>query len=269
MKEVYRVGAREVNLSLISAGILFQQLSKGKELPFDLSRMPAVGAFTSSYFLLGLRKGTIWDFDKPRSEQQQLKIGVHYRSASDYFFAILLNAVTNLNIKPVEGFETDVMKTTFLAGDFNAMIVSASENEATLIDSGDLKPLVLIGRSEYPEFVTAGVALSEITNPDASIEVVRTMQEITDFGRILIAAPNTDLETVGLIRQLFDEITARTDYEEAVEKAGLQSAPRPGKDVQRLFAELFNERSKLRSQISAAVECGQKIAEGHVGDCSP
>ena len=62
-----------------------------------------------------------------------------------------MNAVTNLNILPAEGFETDVMKTMFLAGDLNAMMLSGTDPEVGLVQSGDMKPVLLIGTADYPK----------------------------------------------------------------------------------------------------------------------
>ena len=172
IKDVYEFGSREINLTVVSAGVIFDQLSKGNELPFDLSKMPAVGSFTSSNFLLGLGSGTEWDFKIPRAEQPQLKIAVHYRSASDYFFAVLMNAVTNLNILPAEGFETDIMKTMFLAGDLNAIMLSGTDPEAGLVESGEMKPVLLIGTAEYPKSFSGAARLVDVVDPKAD-QVVR------------------------------------------------------------------------------------------------
>ena len=267
IKDVYEFGSREINLTVVSAGVIFDQLSKGNELPFDLSKMPAVGSFTSSNFLLGLGKGTEWDFKIPRAEQPQLKIAVHYRSASDYFFAVLMNAVTNLNILPAEGFETDVMKSMFLAGDLNAIMLSGTDPEAGLVQSGDMKPVLLIGTAEYPKSFSGAARLVDVVDPKADPEVVRTIQEVSDFGRLLLAAPKTTPVAVEALRAAFIRISNDPAYKSDLEVARLVSAPRPGDQVDVFLKKLLGEGAVVRQKITAAMECGRKIADGGSAQC--
>lgn len=267
IKDVYESGSREINLTVISAGVIFDQLSKGNELPFDLSKMPAVGSFTSSNFLLGVGRGADWDFKKPRAAQPQLKIAVHYRSASDYFFAVLLNAVTNLNILPAEGFETDVMKTMFLAGDLNAIMLSGTDPEAGLVQSGDMKPVLLIGTADYPKSFSGAARLVDVVDPKADPEVVRTIQRVSDFGRLLLAAPKTSPVAVDALRAAFIRISNDPAYKSDLEVARLVSAPRPGDQGDVFLKQLLGEGTVVRQKITAAMECGRKIADGSSAQC--
>lgn len=267
IKDVYESGSREINLTVISAGVIFDQLSKGNELPFDLSKMPAIGSFTSSNFLLGVGPGTEWDFKKPRAAQPQLKIAVHYRSASDYFFAVLLNAVTNLNILPAEGFETDVMKTMFLAGDLNAIMLSGTDPEVGLVESGDMKPVLLIGTADYPKSFSGAARLADVVDPKADQEVVKAVQQVSDFGRLLLAAPKTSPEALDALRVAFLRVSADPVYKSDLEAAGLVSTPRPGDEVDVFLKQLLGGASSLRQKITAAMECGRKIADGGSAQC--
>ena len=267
IKDVFESGSREINLTVISAGVIFDQLSKGDKLPFDLSKMPAVGSFTSSNFLLGVGRGTEWDFKKPRAAQPQLKIAVHYRSASDYFFAVLLNAITNLNILPAEGFETDVMKTMFLAGDLNAIMLSGTDPEAGMVESGDMKPILLIGAAEYPKPFSGAARLADVVDPKADQELVKTVQQVSDFGRLLLAAPKTSPEALDALRAAFMRISADPVYRSELEASGLVSSPRPGEQVDVFLKQLLGEGTSLRMKITAAMECGRKIADGGSAPC--
>ncbi len=267
IKDVYESGSREINLTVVSAGVIFDQLSKGNELPFDLSKMPAIGSFTSSNFLLGVGPGTEWDFKKPRTGQPQLRIAVHYRSASDYFFAVLLNAVTNLNILPAEGFETDVMKTMFLARDLNAIMLSGTDPEAGLVESGDMKPVLLIGTAEYPKSFSAAARLAEVADPKADQEIVKTIQQVSDFGRLLLAAPKTPPEALEALRAAFLRISVDPVYKSDLEGADLASAPRSGDQVDVFLKQLLGEGSSLRLKIAAAMDCGRKVAEDSSVQC--
>ncbi len=267
IKDVYESGSREINLTVISAGVIFDQLSKGNELPFDLSKMPAVGSFTSSNFLLGVGQGAEWDFKKPRADQPQLRIAVHYRSASDYFFAVLLNAITNLNILPAEGFETDIMKTMFLAGDLNAIMLSGTDPETGLVESGDLKPVLLVGTTEYPSSFSRAVRLADVVDAKADPEVVKTVQQVSDFGRLLLAAPKTSPETLDALRVAFSRISNDPAYKSDLEAAGLVSAPRPGDQVDVFLKHLLGEGSSLRPKIAAAMDCGRKVADDNSVQC--
>ncbi|HUQ38077.1 MAG TPA: hypothetical protein VM144_17035 [Aestuariivirga sp.] len=267
IKDVYESGSREINLTVISAGVIFDQLSKGDKLPFDLSKMPAIGSFTSSNFLLGVGPGADWDFKKPRAAQPQLRIAVHYRSASDYFFAVLLNAVTNLNILPAEGFETDVMKTMFLAGDLNAIMLSGTDPEAGLVESGEMKPVLLIGAAEYPKQFSGAARLSDVVDPKADQELVKTVQQVSDFGRLLLAAPKTSPEALSALRAAFLRISADPVYTSDLEAAGLASTPRPGEQVDVFLKQLLGEGTSLRLKINAAMECGRKIADNGSAQC--
>ena len=268
LKEVYESGERDIVLSVISAGVIFQQISKGGELPFDLARMPAIGSFTSSYFALGLGKDVAWDFSKARGTQPQLKIGVHYRSASDFFFAALLNQVTNLNIKIAEGFETDVMQTMFLAGDFNAIVFSAVGSELDTVKSGDLKPALLIGTGSYASVVASAPRLPEVVTPDADPEIVSTMQQITDCGRVLLAAPSTPPEVVDALRAAFDAVVKSESYAAKTATLGEGLDPKNGAEVSALFGRLFAAGSPLQAKLKAAVECGRLAGEGGGGNCT-
>jgi len=267
IKDVFESGSREINLTVISAGVIFDQLSKGDKLPFDLSKMPAVGSFTSSNFLLGVGRGTEWDFKKPRAAQPQLKIAVHYRSASDYFFAVLLNAITNLNILPAEGFETDVMKTMFLAGDLNAIMLSGTDPESGLVESGDMKPVLLIGAAEYPKLFSNAARLTDVVDPRADQELVKTVQQVSDFGRLLLAAPKTSPEALVALRAAFLRISADPVYRSELEASGLVSSPRPGEQVDVFLKQLLGEGTSLRMKITAAMECGRNIADGGAAQC--
>lgn len=267
IKDVYESGSREINLTVISAGVIFDQLSKGDKLPFNLSKMPAIGSFTSSNFVLGVGRGTDWDFKKPRAAQPQLRIAVHYRSASDYFFAVLLNAITNLNILPAEGFETDVMKTMFLAGDLNAIVLSGTDPEAGLVESGDMKPVLLIGAAEFPKQFSGAARLADVVDPKADQELVKTVQQVSDFGRLLLAAPKTSPEALSVLRAAFLRISADPVYTSDLEAAGLISTPRPGEQVDVFLKQLLGEGTSLRLKITAAMECGRKIADVSAAQC--
>ncbi|MDO8354303.1 MAG: hypothetical protein Q7T14_12640 [Aestuariivirga sp.] len=267
IKDVFESGSREINLTVISAGVIFDQLSKGDKLPFDLSKMPAIGSFTSSNFLLGVGPGADWDFKKPRAAQPQLRIAVHYRSASDYFFAVLLNAVTNLNILPAEGFETDVMKTMFLAGDLNAIMLSGTDPEAGLVESGDMKPVLLVGTTEYPKAFSGAARLADVVDPKADQEVVKTVQQVSDFGRLLLAAPKTSVEALDALRAAFLRISADPVYRSELEAAGLVSVPRPGDQVDVFLKHMLGEGSSLRPKIAAAMDCGRKVADDNSVQC--
>ncbi|MEP7172690.1 MAG: hypothetical protein ABI705_04280 [Aestuariivirga sp.] len=267
IKDVYESGSREINLTVISAGVIFDQLSKGDKLPFDLSKMPAIGSFTSSNFLLGVGPGADWDFKKPRAAQPQLRIAVHYRSASDYFFAVLLNAITNLNVLPAEGFETDVMKTMFLAGDLNAIMLSGTDPEAGLVESGDMKPILLVGTTEYPKSFSSAARLADVVDPKADPEVVKTVQQVSDFGRLLLAAPKTSPEALDALRLAFSRISNDPAYKSDLEVAKLVSAPQSGDQVDLFLKQLLGEGSSLRPKLAAAMDCGRKIADDSSVQC--
>lgn len=270
LKEVYEAGNRDIVLAIVSAGVIFQQIAKGGELPFDLSGMPAIGSFSSSYFALGLGKDVSWDFSRPRGSQPQLKIGVHYRSASDFFFAALLNQVTNLNIKIAEGFETDVMRTMFLAGDFNAVVFAAVGSDLDSVKAGELKPALLIGTGSYSPVVASAPRLSEVTLPGADPEIVSTMQQITDCGRVLISAPSTPPEVVAALRAAFDAVVKSESYALKAAQLGEGLDPKSGTDVSELFGRLFKDGSQLQAKLRAAVECGRQSGEGEgsSGNCT-
>jgi hypothetical protein len=217
--------------------------------------------------LLGVSPGTEWDFKKPRGGQPQLRIAVHYRSASDYFFAVLLNAVTNLNILPAEGFETDVMKTMFLARDLNAIMLSGTDPEAGLVESGDMKPVLLIGTAEYPKSFHAAARLADIADPKADQEIVKTIQQVSDFGRLLLAAPKTSPEALDALRVAFVRINADPKYQSDLKTAGLVSVLRPGDQVDVFLKQLLGEGSSLRLKLAAAMDCGRRVAEDNSVQC--
>ena len=181
---------------------------------------------------------------------------------------MLLNAVTNLNILPAEGFETDIMKTMFLAGDLNAIMLSGTDPEAGLVESGEMKPVLLIGTSEYPKAFSGAARLADVVDPKVDQEVVKAVQQVSDFGRLLLAAPKTSPEALYALRVAFLRISVDPVYKSDLKAVqALVSTPRPGDEVDAFLKQLLGGASSLRQKITAAMDCGRKIADGGSAQC--
>jgi tripartite-type tricarboxylate transporter receptor subunit TctC len=267
MKDVYDSGPKEIDIAIISAGIIFKQMTD-QDLPFDLSEMKAIGSLASSNYMLAIRNDKQWDLSAKKFTQEQLQIGVHYRAASDYFMSQLLNVTTNLDIKAIEGFETDVMVTTLLAGDFNAILMGASDPVSQNFPT-DLKPVLLIGQSQtYPDFANGAPRLRDVASNEIEMDIVNVLESISDVGRILLAEPGiSDGDLTDLISD-FEEIVNDENYLEANKKIDVSISPSNAKNVNELFDALLSSDSPINKKIQSALACGAAQADSRRDDCS-
>lgn len=267
LKEVYESGPKEIDIAIISAGPILKQMTD-ENLPFDLSKMKAIGSLASSNYLLAVRNDAQWDLRAEKFTQPQLTIGVHYRAASDYFMSQLLNTQTNLDIKAVEGFETDVMVTTLLAGDFNAILLGASDPVSKNFPA-DLKPVLLIGQSNtYPDFTKSAPRLRDSLSQPSDMEIVNVLETISDAGKILLAEPSISQDDLNDVISAFTTIVSDPAYVTENQKIDIAISPSDAATINSLFSSLLSKDNALSLKIQSALSCGVEQAEHRVGECS-
>lgn len=266
LKEVYESGPREIDIAIISAGPIFKQMTTDN-LPFDLSNMPAIGSLASSNYLVALRNDTNWDFTENSQTQSQLKIGVHYSASSDYLISQLLNSQTNLDILAVPGFETDIMVSTLLAGDFNAILMAAADPVSQNFPS-ELKPLLLIGQSStYPEYTHGTPRLREVITSTAENDIVNVIEKISDAGRILLAEPSISSDDMRDLEAAFSMIVRDVTYVSNNHDINVEISPTSGSDVDILLDALLSPTSVIASEVSTALVCGEARSATRSKNC--
>lgn len=266
LKDVYESGPKEIDITIISAGPIFKQITSD-DLPFDLSKMPAIGALASSNYLLAARNDADWSFDVEKYTQKQLKIGVHYKASSDYLISQLVNSETNLDVLAVPGFETDVMVSTLLAGDFNAILMGAADPVAQNFPS-DLKPLLLIGQSTtYPEYTNGTPRLRDVVAHDADAEIVSIIEKISDAGRILLAEPSISASDKADLEATFSALVVDEHYIAENAAIEVEISPTSGADVDALLDALLAKDSPVSGKLNRALACGENQAANRSGKC--
>lgn len=267
--EALNARGQAVTVMAAHVGSIYQQMTGIPAAPYDLRQFHWIGAMTTNQRVAATAAKGIKTLDdlKALGRTRQLISPAGGAGTTNHIEAVLVSAMTGLNLRVVGG-ATEAQRTTLMMSSDVDLTITSYYAIKHLVESGDIVPLFKIGRSGYPDEIKDLPDFDDVAREGTDARVLAAMDSLNSLGRIVAAAPNTAPEVVAALRVAFDKAMASPELAAAYEAQGLVLAPTKGAEVGRQIEELLGDPETTRL-VAAYLDCGRKLSDDPAAACEP
>ena len=256
-----------ITVGVFNYGSIYGQLLAADPAPYDLTTLHLIGSLTSGGRVLAVRKDLgVSTFDALLKLERQPVIGANDALATSTLEGLLVNAMTGLRMKVVQGMSDEQAESMLLSGDIDAMVGNLLDFQSKL-DSGDLIALLRFSGTGYAKSLDNVPIVSQFVRPDVPEDLTFLMETLNKSGRMIAAAPATDPTVVQALRIAFDNVVANPAFADVMLARSIVVAPTPGVELTERLHRVLGEPS-IKQILQAHLDCGRRMSDSGATSCN-
>ncbi len=254
----YNVGAQDGSRTILTSPshTLGQFLNK-KNIRYDVLKMKWIGTLTqdSASCIASGRSGIKSIAD---GKTRELIMGSTGPSSSTSQHALLLANMFGYKMKIVSGYRGTAkvwlaMKKGEVDGVCTFWASSATGPQAQDVASGEIVPIVQMGKKKHPAFGNAPLAYDMARNDDER-KIMRAIFGVSDLSRPYGAAPGTPEDRLAALRKGFWEAVNSPELQADAKRLKLTIDPLNAADTVAGFEEIFSTPKALVERAKKLIE---------------
>lgn len=236
-----------------TVGIAGAQMAEAEGVQFEVEDFAWLGRVSAEPNVLVVASDSdITSFEDVLSAQEPISLAATGPGSNEYINSTVLPEVYDFPSEIVTGFDGgDAARAAVVSGDVDGHI-QPLDSQISMIDSGDLRPLLLISR-ESSELLPNTPTLDDF-EPETKEqrEILNSLLVLTETGRGVVASPNVD---DGLRAELEDAVDCALADEEFVAEVEAQErslAPMSGQRMADLIDRVLGLPEPFRQLVREA-----------------
>jgi tripartite-type tricarboxylate transporter receptor subunit TctC len=255
-----------LTIGLFESALLYEEISIEEHQGYDLAEFNWLGklavdervAIASK--LSGIK--TLEDLRARKEPAIYPASTVVSRGTADCY---LLNAILDLPIKPVPGYNASQRALAMISGEVQVVVGSFSSLRKLVEDEG-AAVILRLNDVELPGLGRSVPLLRDVAPKPVSL-LVDLIELGGDLGRWIAAPPTIAPDDLAALRAAFDATVASPAFLAEAAEMKMSIAPLGGAEVQRLVDSLLARKGELRDALKAALACGERRAGGDRSAC--
>lgn len=265
-KRIYEAAPGQLVIGLFESALLYAEVSGEEGVAFELGKFNWLGKLAVDERVVVVSKASGVDSLaelKARAERTISPVSTTASRAS--FESYILNAVLDLAIEPVAGYDGAQRVLAMISGEGQLVVGSYPSQRKLVNDEGAI--IVLRLNAVPSPVVASSVPLLRDVAPKPISPLVDLIELSANLGRWIAAPPSAEPADVAALRKAFDDTVANEAFRAEAVAQEIPINSLPGTAVQHLVAGLMDDKSALQGSLAAAVACGKQHAAGARGPC--
>lgn len=214
-------------------------IAEAEGVNFQLSDFSYVGRVVESPYLLYAAADGPYQTFEDVLDAEGFRFGATGVGAADYVTTSVLIEVLGLDADIVSGFEgQSEVRLGVAAGDMDALI-SPADSGIQAVESGEFVPLLVIGREPIDRLPGTPTILDlDVDLDEASRAALEAHLRLLDFGRPVIAPPNTPDDLLAVLRDALQQALEEPGVVASAEEQGAPISYLSGAELDDIAAEI-------------------------------
>lgn len=220
-----------------------QQLAGSSTIKFDLSKMPILGAWTRSSYVLVVRSDKFKSIEDMRKAKEPPIIATQGIGTGTYVYTIAWQRALGLNFKLVTGYGSAEQDLAIERGEVDGRTNSAKgifESNPHWITKKFAPPLVQGGPEKDP--LIPNVPTVHDLNPNPG-EFFETINEGLSVARPYVLTPGTPDDRLAVLRTAWTAMLRDKDFLAEAARRGFEFVPTPHERVEAFYKKVITEAS--------------------------
>lgn len=225
----------------LASGHYLQQLAGSSTIQFDLSKMPILGAWTRSSYVLVVRTDKFKSIEEMRAAKEPPIIATQGIGTGTYIYTIAWQRALGLNFKLVTGYGSAEQDLAIERGEVDGRTNSAKgifESNPHWIAKNFALPLVQGGPVKDPLIPNVPTVQELNPNPGAFFE---TINEGLSVARPYVLTPGTPLDRLTALRSGWAAMLKDKDFIAEAERRGFEFVPTPHEQVEAFYKKVITQ----------------------------
>lgn len=265
-KYIFESVGDPLTIGLFESALLYEEISSEERHGYDLAAFNWLGklavdervAIASK--LSGIK--TIEDLRAHKGPAIYPASTVVSRGTADCY---LLNAILDLPIKPVPGYNASQRALAMISGEVQVIVGSFSSLRKLVEDEG-AAVILRLNDVELPGLGRSVPLLRDVAPKPVSI-LVDLIELGGDLGRWIAAPPEIAPDDLAALRAAFDAAVTSPAFLAEAADMKIPIKPLGGAEVQGLVDSLLARKAELKDALTAALACGERRAGGDRNAC--
>lgn len=218
----------------LSGAHLLQQLAGSRSVRFDLGRMPVVGAWLRSSYVLTVRgDGPYTSVDAIRKAKVPPRIGTQGIGTGTYSYAVGWGAALRLNVELLRGYEGNAQTLALQRGEIDARTTTVSNMAERGADWMRAYPaIVQSGPQRDPDLPDVATVDEIAADPGPLWTVINGSLSV---DRPYALAPGTPIEISAVFRRAWKEMLVDSNFVADAKAMHWRVAPTSFADLEALY----------------------------------
>ncbi len=232
--------------------LILAQLSGSEAVQFDTTKLTYLGrAATEPRGLLVGKPSGINTIDDLKKLDREFVYPTQGTDEDFYTMAILSDAL-GFKEKPVTGYEGQAdTALAVIKGDGDGLI-TATRTAKSMIDSGDMHPILTIWTERDPNYPDVPSALEVVEGPQKN--AVQAIVNMLAMHRGFFGPANMDPEATRILRDAIMKAAADPELVKAANDAGMVLLPSPGAEEQKKIEQITTASAAIVPVLKAALQ---------------
>ena len=220
-----------------------QQLAGSSSIQFDLSKMPILGAWTRSSYVLVVRTDKYKSIEEMRAAKEPPIIATQGIGTGTYVYTIAWQRALGLNFKLVTGYGSAEQDLAVERGEVDGRTNSAKgifDSNPHWITQNIALPLVQGGPIKDPLIPNVPTVHDLNPNPGAFFE---TINEGLSVARPYVLSPGTPPDRLALLRSAWEAMLKDKAFVAEAERRGFEFVPTSHEKVEAFYKKVISEAS--------------------------
>jgi tripartite-type tricarboxylate transporter receptor subunit TctC len=243
-----------LTIGLINGGgMIFNQVMETSGVKYDLGKIEWLGRVVAEPHVMGVgKKSPYRSIQDLMNAKKEVVFSATGKGSDDYLASAVIADALGFKLRQVVGFGgTSEANIVVVKGDVDGT-QSTLGSLLTLIDSGDVIPILQIALEKDPRFMQVPLAI-EVASPDKK-DILVAITNTFAFGRAIGAPPGIPTDRVRLLRDAMWQIFQNKNFVQDLERRGRPVNPMNGDRMMELMRECMAAAEKIKPVLKAAAK---------------
>ena len=243
-----------LTIGLINGGgMIFNQVMETSGVKYDLGKIEWLGRVVAEPHVIGVgKKSPFRSIQDIINAGREVVFSATGKGSDDFLAAAVIADALGFKLRQVVGFGgTSEANIVVVKGDVDGT-QSTLGSLLTLIDSGDVIPVLQIALEKDPRFPQVPLAI-DVAAPDKK-DILVAITNTFAFGRSIGAPPGTPADRVRLLRDVMWQIFQNKNFVQDLERRGRPVSPMNGDKMMELMRECMAAAEKIKPVLKAAAK---------------
>ncbi|MQA67112.1 MAG: hypothetical protein GEU76_14625 [Alphaproteobacteria bacterium] len=220
-----------------------QQLAGSKAVKFDVSKMPILGAWTKSSYVLAIRSDKYANFEAIKNAKVLPKIADKGTGSGTAVMTVAWQKGLNIKLDVLPGYGSSESSLAVERGEADGRTLGVSgilRRSPHWISKNFAPPVVQAGPKRDPRIPDVPTVYDLNPNPG---KFYRTVNEGLAFSRPYALPPKTSSEPVGILRTAWGKMLKDDAFHADLKKRKWTFVPTPHDEVEKFYQEVMKDAS--------------------------
>jgi len=234
-------------------GATSRQMVKDKNAKFDLTKFTWIGGVSTLEYLLVVGKHTEFkNVQELMNSKRQIKLAMGGSGSGMNIIARILALALGFKLDPVLGFDgSSDSLLSVLRGETDGVSTDILR-EYPGIKSGDLRPMVFVGKKRHPLLPDVSAASELDIESRLGKEALAAAINISSIGRVIGAPPNVPPERAAFLQNAVAKACQEPELLEAAKKSNLNIEYLSPDEVKTAISQALGASEEIKTAVRSA-----------------